>query len=65
MNQQLNQPFWHLEKWTQHNTTENKFDVAIVGAGIAGLSIAYWLEKKDPGLKIVIIDKMVSICRIP
>ena len=50
-------PYWHLEKWIQPNTTENKFDIAIIGAGIAGLSIAYWLEKKDPQLKIVIIDK--------
>lgn len=49
--------YWHQEKWTTTNTTQIHFDVAIVGAGIAGLSIAYWLEKKDPNLKIVIIDK--------
>lgn len=34
-----------------------KYDVLIVGAGIAGLSTAYWLEKKDPTLKIAIIEK--------
>lgn len=56
MNQTGNS-FWHQEKWKVPNTTENIFDVAIVGAGIAGLSVAYWLEKKDPSLKIVIIDK--------
>lgn len=33
------------------------YDVLIVGAGIAGLSTAYWLEKKDPSLKIAIIEK--------
>src|SRR5690554_122460 len=32
-------------------------DIAIVGAGIAGLSCAYWLQKEDPGLKIVILEK--------
>jgi gamma-glutamylputrescine oxidase len=53
----MNSPYWHLEKWSQPNTTQTNFDVAIVGAGIAGLSIAYWLEKKDPNLSIVIIDK--------
>ena len=37
--------------------TENHFDIIIVGCGIAGLSTAYWLEQKDPQLKIVIIDQ--------
>lgn len=49
--------YWHQEKWVVSNTTETIFDVAIVGAGIAGLSTAYWLEKKDPRIKIVVIDK--------
>ena len=53
----MNQSYWHQEKCIVSNTTENHFDVAIIGAGIAGLSFAYWLEKKDPHLKIVIIDK--------
>ncbi len=35
----------------------NNYDVVIVGAGIAGLSTAYWLEKKDTQLKILIVDK--------
>ena len=34
-----------------------KYDAVIVGAGIAGLSTAYWLEKKNPTLKIAVIDK--------
>lgn len=33
------------------------FDVAIVGAGITGLSSAYWLLKKDPDLRIALIEK--------
>ena len=37
-------------------TQPKTFDVVIVGAGISGLSTAYWLEKEDPGLKIAIIE---------
>ena len=32
-------------------------DVLIIGAGLAGLSTAYWLARKDPSLKLAIIDK--------
>ncbi len=32
-------------------------DISIVGGGIAGLSCAYWLQKEDPSLKIVLIEK--------
>lgn len=33
------------------------FDVVIVGAGVAGASLSYWLHKEDPSLKIAIVDK--------
>lgn len=33
------------------------FDVVVVGAGITGLSTAYWLEKEDPTLKVAIVEK--------
>lgn len=37
---------------------ENKFDVLIVGAGVTGCSIAYFLARKSDGnLKIGVIDK--------
>lgn len=32
-------------------------DITIIGAGIAGLSTAYWLQKYDPSLEIVIVDR--------
>lgn len=38
-------------------TQSRSFDAIIVGAGISGLSTAYWLNKEDPSLKIVIIEK--------
>lgn len=38
------------------NPTKN-YDVVIIGAGITGLSTAYWLQKEDPTLKVAIIEK--------
>lgn len=49
--------FWHLESWNEPNTSDTQFDVIIVGAGIAGLSTAYWLEQRDPTLRICITDR--------
>lgn len=34
-----------------------KCDVVIVGAGLAGLSTAYWLKKAKPTLDVVVIEK--------
>lgn len=36
---------------------QSQVDVLIVGAGLAGLSTAYWLSEMDPSLKILIIDR--------
>ncbi len=33
------------------------YDAVIVGAGISGLSTAYWLQKEDPSLKIAVVEK--------
>ena len=45
--------------WLDRTPTQEKktFDVIIVGAGISGLSTAYWLNKEDPTLKIAIVEK--------
>ena len=34
-----------------------EFDLAIVGAGAAGVSQAYYLKKENPDLKIAIFEK--------
>ncbi len=45
--------------WLDRSPTVGKriYDIIIVGAGISGLSTAYWLNKEDPSLKIAIIEK--------
>lgn len=45
--------------WLDRTSDKSKknYDVLIVGAGISGLSTAYWLHKEDPSLKIAIIEK--------
>lgn len=42
---------------TAGQRSSHAVDVLIIGAGLAGLSTAYWLNKKEPGLKIAIVDK--------
>lgn len=45
--------------WLDRTSASPKqtYDVVIVGAGITGLSVAYWLEKEDPTLKVAIVEK--------
>lgn len=45
--------------WLDRSPQINKknYDVVIVGAGITGLSMAYWLNQEDPALKIAIVEK--------
>ncbi len=37
--------------------TSPEADVTIIGGGLSGLSTAYWLSKKDPSLKIIVVEK--------
>ncbi len=47
-----------LSYWSEKQSKKKiESDICIVGAGITGLSSAYWLLKKDPNLKIVILEK--------
>ena len=46
--------FWLDRTPSQKRKT---YDAVIVGAGISGLSTAYWLNKEDPDLKVAIIEK--------
>jgi glycine/D-amino acid oxidase-like deaminating enzyme len=45
--------------WLDRSSASKRktYDAVIVGAGISGLSTAYWLNKEDPSLKIAIIEK--------
>lgn len=36
--------------------SENDLDVVIIGAGIAGLSAAYQLWKRDPNLNVAVVE---------
>lgn len=49
--------FWLDRTAAQKTTPREHFDVVIIGAGITGLSVAYWLEKEDPSLKIGLVEK--------
>lgn len=51
----MSQPYW----LSNPNKTKLKVDVAIIGSGISGLSVAYFLEKYS-SKKIVIIEKHSS-----
>lgn len=47
-----------ISYWMSSNDKKKiETDFLIVGGGIAGLSSAFWLEKKYPGAKIVVVEK--------
>ncbi len=46
--------FW-LDRSPSHK--KKTYDAVIVGAGLSGLSTAYWLNQEDPTLKIAIVEK--------
>ncbi|MBI2982545.1 MAG: NAD(P)-binding protein, partial [Deltaproteobacteria bacterium] len=41
----------------QFSEMEKEYDVVIAGAGLAGLTSAYYLKKLNPSLKIVILER--------
>ena len=45
--------------WLDRTATAGRktYDAVIVGAGISGLSTAYWLQQEDPSLKVAIVEK--------
>lgn len=53
----MTQSIWQDFKLNAETSRLKNYDYVIVGGGIAGLSTAYWLLKKDPQLKIGIIEK--------
>ncbi len=40
-----------------------KFDVAIIGAGIVGLATGYQLSRRHPGLRVLILEKEADLAR--
>lgn len=41
----------------QSQQTREQVDITIVGGGVAGLSVLYWLLHEDPQLNIALVDK--------
>ncbi len=39
------------------HSSPSRFDVAIIGAGIVGASIAWWLTRLQPGLTVALIER--------
>lgn len=45
--------YWQKNKSPAHHSV----DIVIIGAGLSGISNAYWINKLDPHLKIIVVDK--------
>ena len=43
--------------WCMTPRSPNSVDVAIIGAGIVGASVAYWLTRLDPSASVVLIER--------
>ena len=46
----------HISLWEKESFYAPS-DIVIAGSGFAGLWSAYYLKKKDPGLRITIVDR--------
>src|SRR5580700_3854056 len=42
---------------SDRTTMEKHCDVAIIGAGIVGLAVGLQLLRKNPGIKVIVLDK--------
>lgn len=40
----------------QKDTSAKVYDIIIIGAGLSGLSSAYFIKKKDPSLSLLIVE---------
>jgi len=49
--------------WCMTLRSQNGTDVAIVGAGIVGASVAYWLKRLDPSVPVTLIERDRSFAR--
>src|SRR6201991_2778854 len=45
--------------------TFSRADVAIVGGGIMGSALAYWLTRLDPTVSVVVIDRDPACSTVP
>ncbi len=43
--------------WSDKSRPVLEADIAIVGGGYVGLSVAYWLTEINPGLKIIVLER--------
>ena len=43
--------------WHRRDLADTHVDVLIVGAGISGLSAAFWLRRRHPDLRVTIVDR--------
>src|SRR6478735_9054015 len=46
--------------WFDSIDADTDVDVAIVGAGLTGLWTAYYLQERDPSLRILLLEKEVA-----
>lgn len=49
--------YWQQNKISNSTSEQRSYDTIIIGAGFAGLSAAYWLQKENPKIKIGILEK--------
>ncbi|MEO1077838.1 MAG: FAD-dependent oxidoreductase, partial [Bacteroidota bacterium] len=53
-----------ISLWQAHASSESPsdslpevVDVAVVGGGVAGCAVAYWLRQHAPGLRVALVER--------